>query len=163
MSRLLARVGVFCRCRLAGSSGSAHSPLVQGLSLHHRLASLQAPRVAAMAAAHTDACKASKKELRKELRAALKQLSEEQKVAQSACCCSWAACAPTGVCNALHAGKAITQRLLDSRIFEDSRSVALYLTCAKLNEVDTAEVMHSVLSHGAAPCSVRKRAGTRSC
>ena len=45
-------------------------------------------------------------------------------------------------------GRAITQRLLDSKPFQDAKSVALYLTCASLNEVDTAELMQATLSHG---------------
>lgn len=68
---------------------------MQGALLQRSLSQLLGPRLAPMAAVHTDACKASKKELRKELRAALKRLSEDDKVQQS----EWQLCMQHTACS----------------------------------------------------------------
>ncbi len=55
------------------------------------------------------------------------------------------------------AGLAVTERLLTSDMFKNSRSVGVYVSCERLHEVDTFPVLRHLLQQGA-PCCVRTRA-----
>jgi len=77
--------------------------------------------------------KEAKSDVRKEVKSALRQLSQEQMAEESS---------------------AIQAQILSSEAFSQARTIGVYIHCAKLREVDTSRIVESILADPSKKCYV---------
>ena len=109
-------------------------------------------RAAAVDARAAELC-AQKDAARRAMRATLRAISRDALEDDSACCQrdAFRVVQLTRVRGA--AGRQAVQRLLTSSVFASSQRVGVYVSCERLCEVNTRELLHVLLQAGAQCCA----------